>query len=155
MRLTPDQRRQDVRTCSTRCTAANRRRKPGERYIDPKGYAIITTSDGRTTGEHRYIVELLLGRPLFRTENVHHLNGHRADNRTDGQLVLMNGKLRSGNLELWSSAQPAGQEVGPKLEWAVEMAEEYADFVPDDLLARMAAVLERRGYGVTPQLARA
>jgi hypothetical protein len=67
-------------------------------------------------------MEKLLGRPLHEYETVHHWNGQRADNTTDGPLGA---NFRSGNLELWSSSQPAGQRVADKIEWARSLLEEY------------------------------
>lgn len=45
--------------------------------------------------EHRIVMEAMMGRLLTRSENVHHLNGVRDDNRPE-------------NLELWIKPQPAG-----------------------------------------------
>jgi hypothetical protein len=109
---------------------------PGSGHINEDGYRIIYV-DGRVVREHRHEIQQLLGRPLLPTETVHHVNGARHENRTDGPLVMdERGRLRSGNLELWSHAQPAGQEIGPKLEYARQILalygsdaeqEQYAD----------------------------
>jgi hypothetical protein len=77
--------------------------------------------------EHRYRVAQLLGRPLLSSEEVHHRNGDRTDNTTNGPLV----EFRSGNLELWTTSQPKGQRVEDKVEWAVELLKLYRP----DLLA--------------------
>lgn len=74
-------------------------------------------------------MEELLGRPLLPGETVHHVNGQRADNSTDGPFGA---DYRSGNLELWSTWQPAGQRVADKVRFAEELLRRYA---PDKLAA--------------------
>lgn len=44
---------------------------------------------------HRYVMQEKLGRPILSSENIHHLNGQRDDNRPE-------------NLELWNKPQPVG-----------------------------------------------
>ena len=57
-------------------------------------------------------MESHIGRPLAPNENVHHLNGDRADNRIE-------------NLELWSTRQPKGQRIPDKVKFAIEILAQY------------------------------
>ncbi|MFI1758948.1 hypothetical protein [Streptomyces sp. NPDC020571] len=88
--------------------------------MNPDGYRVISQGNGKSARfEHRLAIERILGRLLLPTETVHHINGVRHDNRVDGVLVMdERGRLRSGNLELWSHSHPRGQEIGPKLDHA-------------------------------------
>jgi len=62
--------------------------------------------------EHAKVMSESIGRDLLSHENVHHLNGDRADNRIE-------------NLELWSKSQPCGQRIVDKLKHAVFLINEY------------------------------
>ena len=78
----------------------------------PDGYIrIMVNRKGMV--QHRYIMEQHLGRELLVEENVHHINGDRADNRIE-------------NLELWNTRQPKGQRISDKIEYAIEILNQYA-----------------------------
>ncbi len=68
-----------------------------------KGYVLLYAPDHPATKrkyvyEHRLVMEKLLGRYLMPHENVHHIDGDRANNAPE-------------NLELWVSPQPSGQRA--------------------------------------------
>lgn len=85
----------------------------GAGHVGSDGYRRITV-EGRVILEHRWVMSVELGRPLYRHETVHHLNGDRLDNRPE-------------NLELWSSRQPKGQRIVDKVAWAREILDLYGD----------------------------
>lgn len=110
----------------TQLLTAKPRKGEGEGWI-ARGYRRLKSdhpsarADG-TIFEHRLVMAEALGRPLRDDEQVHHLNGDRADNRLE-------------NLELWSSSQPPGQRIEDKIEWAVGILTLYR---PEALLPMQA-----------------
>lgn len=104
--------------CSWSCYDSMRGTPTGKRKLTSDGYVIVYEPEhpnANASGwvfEHRLAMASLLGRALLPNENPHHLNTDRSDNSTDGPLRWVDGKLRSGNLELWAHSQPCGGRVG-------------------------------------------
>lgn len=80
-------------TCGKVCRAESIRMEKhwgwrGGRHLDPNtGYVYVRTENKNYRFEHREIIAKKLGRPLARTEVVHHDNEIRCDN-SDDNLVL-------------------------------------------------------------------
>lgn len=93
------------------------------RWQTKNGYVVVhypehpNASKGHQVYEHVLVMSELLGRPLERSEHVHHKNGIRNDNKSE-------------NLELWSSQHPAGQRIEDLINFAIEILGKYA---PDRL----------------------
>ncbi len=115
--------------CSRSCNGAQAKKegrpgRPGKRPIGTVfpvtgGYVSVVVGKDHPMAnsagacpQHRLVMAKHLGRPLLSTENVHHVNGVRSDNRLE-------------NLELWSRSQPAGQRAADLLTWAQEIIATY------------------------------
>lgn len=71
----------------------------GGRFLNSHGYMIVLIEGTRKYElEHRRVMAEHIGRPLSKTETVHHINGIRTDNRIE-------------NLELWEGRHGSGQRA--------------------------------------------
>ena len=115
------------KTKSCGCSSKNWHRKnfgensptwKGGKRTESNGYVEIYNPKhpkARANGyvkEHRLVMEKFLKRPLLNSENIHHINGNKSDNRIE-------------NLELWNTSQPSGQRAIDKIEWAKQILKLY------------------------------
>jgi len=56
--------------------------------IDKQGYVRYTSDPTRVAWEHIRVAEQMLGRKLGKTEQVHHVNGDKTDNRPANLMVM-------------------------------------------------------------------
>lgn len=107
------------------CVKGPRKHIKGSGYITSCGYKMISKKHPNSSKrgqilEHIFIMSEFLGRPLKKTESVHHKNGIRNDNRIE-------------NLELWCKTEGKhhrwGQRVEDKLNWCKEFLEQYGHAV--------------------------
>lgn len=99
------------RYCSRDCSWANNgghNRQAETWWISPRGYVIgrvWVDGKARHVKKHRVVMETHIGRPLLPTEDVHHVNGDRADNRIENLQVLSHGEHATlTNAERWGRA---------------------------------------------------
>lgn len=104
------------------------RATPKRKRISRDGYRVIYVK-GNQVGEHRIVMEQMLGRPLAKGETVHHRNGIRTDNRPE-------------NLELWMKSHPYGQRVEDMVAYATELLQRYAP----ERLAKPLTTDAQHGY---------
>ncbi len=114
--------------CSRYCRGAARKGVPspynqGGRHTDMYGYvnvllpandplATMRTKNG-TVREHRLVMARHLGRPLLKSETVHHIDGDRQNNALE-------------NLELWVRPHPDGRRLSDVLKENDRLREENA-----------------------------
>lgn len=84
------------RYCSRPCAWANNGRNnplagKGLGWVNGRGYRELRVN-GAVVKEHRLFAEQKIGRPLFPDEDVHHLNGDKADNRPENIDIMSHGE---------------------------------------------------------------
>lgn len=60
----------------------------GGKYINDRGYLMISIGQGKYGYAHRIEMEKYLGRELKKEEIVHHINGDRLDNRIENLEIM-------------------------------------------------------------------
>lgn len=110
----PPSRQHTAKYCSNDC------RPKAPRAIRPDGYIWIRMPDhpdahvGGTIAEHRLVAEKIVGRRLHPNEDVHHLNGDRADNRPENLRIMTHAEHTRLHavIERWARGFDVCQDCG-------------------------------------------
>jgi len=87
----------------------------GAKRIDD-GYVSVNMGKGQWRAEHRIVMERYLGRALKTTEQVHHINGDKTDNRIENLFIFdIKGHSRN-HFALYRELQ----KVGWQLKWITQ-----------------------------------
>jgi hypothetical protein len=89
-----------------------RKRKHGDRYVDHRGYVRVRVGLGKHSMmyEHRVVMAATLGRPLLSSEDVHHINEDKQDNRPENLEVVS----RSAHTAHHNSVSPKRRKLSPE-----------------------------------------
>ena len=98
--------------------ATRKSNSSGEWKTNSEGYvyrnAWSDTGKSKRVFQHREVMETILGRPLTKGENVHHLNGMRNDNNPE-------------NLQLWVTSQPSGANLLDVMSWMRDFIDRHSE----------------------------
>lgn len=81
--------RKDWTEESLKKSNATRRKKSLGHICDKEGYVFVMTEDGQRL-QHRVVMEQYLGRKLAVEENIHHIDGNRANNNISNLIIMTN-----------------------------------------------------------------
>lgn len=59
-----------------------------KKYLNKQKYIRITTPEGKRMHEHRYLMQIHIGRELTKNEHIHHINHDKQDNRIENLEIL-------------------------------------------------------------------
>lgn len=90
--------------CSRTCAWANNgkrsteKRRPEVWWKNNRGYIegrVLINGKQVLVKQHRWVMENHIGRPLLKTETLHHINGNKLDNRIENLKIMTHGEHTS------------------------------------------------------------